>query len=137
MRGLRLLTGIAAGALLVSCGGGTTTPPDVPTPGNLSVALTGTVPAGAGAIELTVTGATKVIDTLSAGAGYTGYSRRLNTRSIRAVLIGSVTAGSLATIHVPDTRKVSDYSVTVTAAANGTTYALMNSTAFSVDVAAP
>jgi len=137
MRAFRWLAGAGALAVLSSCGGGGSTPPDVPTPGSLAVALTGTVPTGGGAIMLTVSGATLTVDTLNAAAGYTDYTRRLSTKSFRTVLVGTVAAGTIATIHVPDTRKASDYSVTVTAAADGTTFAPMTTSAFTAAVTAP
>jgi hypothetical protein len=137
MRTIRWLTGATALAVLSACGGGGSTPPDVPTPGTLAVALTGTVPPGGGAIMLTVSGATLKVDTLNAGAGFTDYSRRLTTKSFRTVLVGTVAAGTIATIHVPDTRKTSDYSATVTAVANGTTFAPMATRSFTTAVTAP
>ncbi|MEO8029430.1 MAG: hypothetical protein ABJC74_17575 [Gemmatimonadota bacterium] len=134
---IRLLTGILAGAALMSCGGGNGNNPDVPTPGNLTLAATGTVPAGAGAILLTVSGGSTGIDTLVPASGYSDYSKRLTSGSFRTVLVGEVVAGNLATIHVPDTRKVSSYTATVGQAANSTTFAAMTASSFTVTVSAP
>lgn len=138
MRPIRVVTGLLAGAVLVSCGGGGgSTGPDVPTPGNLTVMLGASAPAGAGAVLLTVSGGAKAIDTLTAAAGLTSYPHRLNPGSFRAVLIGPVAPGALAKVHVPDTRIASSYTVTIAAVANNTTFAPMLTGGFPVTLAAP
>jgi hypothetical protein len=138
MRPLRVLTGLLAGAVLISCGGdGGTGNTDVPTPGNLTVTLGASATAGAGAVLLTVSGGANAIDALAPAGGYTSYPLRLTPGSFRAVLIGPVAGGALATVHVPDTRLASSYTVTIAAVANNTTFAPMLTGGFPVSLVAP
>lgn len=134
----RILAGLLAAAVVVSCGGdgGTSNNPP-PTPGNLTVSLDPSASTGAGAIQFTVTGGTKAIDTVVAAPGYTAYVRRVNAGQFRVILIGNVVSGAMATVHVPDTRKAVSYSVAATGAANDATFAAMSALLFPLSLDAP
>ncbi|HKV73361.1 MAG TPA: hypothetical protein VJN95_02480 [Gemmatimonadales bacterium] len=135
----RMLAGLLAAAVVVSCGGdgGGTQNNPVPTPGNLTVSLDPSASAGAGAIQFTVTGGTKAIDTVVAAPGYTAYVRRVNAGQFRVILIGNVVSGAMATVHVPDTKKAASYSVAATGAANDATFAAMSALLFPLSLDAP
>ena len=138
MRPMRWLTGLLAGAALMSCGGdGGNGNTDLPTPGNLTLTLDASAPAGAGAVMLTVSGGTRAIDTVVVSGGYTSYLRRLGPGSFRAVLVGPLVGGALAAVHVPDTRKASVYSVTVSSVADNTTFAPLVASGFPITLVAP
>jgi hypothetical protein len=138
MRRIHVLTGLVAGAVALSCGGdGGTSNTDTPTPGNLTVTLDASAPAGGGAIELTVSGGSHVVDTVVASGGFTIYQHRQSTGLVKVVLIGTMTGGALASVHVPDTRKAASYAVTVLAVANNSTYAAMVASQFPVTLVAP
>ncbi len=134
----RILAGLLAAAVVVSCGGdgGTSNNPPA-TPGNLTVSLDPSASTGAGAIQFTVTGGTKAIDTVVAAPGYTAYVRRVNAGQFRVILIGNVVSGAMATVHVPDTRKAVSYSVAATGAANDATFAAMSALLFPLSLDAP
>lgn len=138
MRRIHLLTGLVAGAVALSCGGdGGTGNSDVPTPGNLTLTLDAGATAGAGAILITVSGGAKAIDTVAASGGYTAYQHRQSAGVVKVVLLGTVTGGALATVHVPDTRKAASYSATVISVANNSTFAPMVAGQFPLTLVAP
>jgi len=86
---------------------------------------------------MTISGGPKVVDTIIPAAGFTAYLHRQSTGLIKVVLIGTVTGGSLATVHVPDTKKAASYSATVVAVANNSTFASMVPSQFPVTLVAP
>ena len=130
----RILLAILAGAGLSACGGGDGGGggPN-PTPGTLNVVLTN-APVAPGAIMFTVSGGQ--IDGVS--SIYTGYENPTASNSRKVLLTGTIVAGTVATIDVPDIDAADNYVVQVLqVAARGTAsvpYQNLGTVSFTMDV---
>ncbi|HRP07505.1 MAG TPA: hypothetical protein PLL69_03365 [Gemmatimonadales bacterium] len=113
-------------SLLVACGatstgpttGDDTTPPV--TPGWLTIQFT-TPNSDDGAVQLRVTG--PALDSVVADSRYDGFGTASATVG-DLVATGSIVTGNLARFRVPDVNRTSEYSVSVVAVAQKSTYAL-------------
>jgi len=115
--GLRLrvlLLSVAAGALILGCGGDDTTgpPQPQPQPGELRVTLSSGTPVGA--VVLTVTGSGLTSPVASGGAL---LYHDLSGGTLRAVVTGSSLSGEVMRFTVPDVGQVAGYRVSVEQAA--------------------
>ena len=104
-----LLVFALAGAGLTACGGGGDGGggPN-PTPGTLDVVLTN-APVAPGAIMFTVSGG----QITGVSSSYTMYQSNTATNSRKIMLTGTLIAGTVAQIEVPDMAKVDNYVVQV------------------------
>lgn len=118
----RLAAAAVLALVLTACGGSTPTGPETTTgtPGWLSVELT-TPNADDGAVQLRVTG--PGVDSVVATAAYNGYAAA-TSGAANLVLVGSVQSGVVARFRVPDVSRSSQYTASVTAAAQRGSYAL-------------
>ena len=104
---------LAAAALLSACDPGE---PATPLPGELTVTLAMPSPAD-GALLLTVTGPDAVSSVQAVAAGNVVRVRTQGTTTTVAVF-GTVAAGDLLRLSVPDVRQAKRYTATVTEAAD-------------------
>ena len=113
-------------ALLVACGGGSSTGAsggnEPAVPGWLSVQLT-TPNTDDGAIQLRITG--PAIQDVMAESAYNGFGSAAAGVS-DLVMAGAIVTGNVARFQVPDVNRATSYNVTVVAAAQSGTYALRN-----------
>lgn len=84
-----------------------------PTAGTLDVSLS-TPFANDGALLLTISGGP--VDSVEA-AGSRVYSSRPDERTLLLILAGGIRAGTIARLHIPDTRQASSYVASVSQAA--------------------
>jgi hypothetical protein len=105
---------LATLALLAACSGGTG-----PTAGTLSVSLI-TPHLDDGAVLLTISGGP--VDSVEA-AGHRVYSSQPDANTLRLILAGDLGSGTVARVHVPDTRQVARYTVLLSQVAARSTYA--------------
>ena len=111
-------------ATLVACSaestvGVPTNTANPPIAGWLTVKLT-TPNTNDGAVQLALTG--PAVDSV-VFVGYDGFSTRSDD-AVDMVVIGQITSGDVARIHVPDTTIASQYQATVSAAATRDSYQL-------------
>jgi len=104
---------LAAAALLSACDAGE---PATPLPGELTVTLATPNPAD-GAVLVAVTGPDAVSAVQAAAAGNVVRARTQGTTTTVAVF-GTVAAGDLLRLSVPDVRQAQHYTATVTEAAD-------------------
>jgi hypothetical protein len=100
-----------------------------PTAGTLNVTLT-SPNTDDGAVLFTISGGP--VDSLTA-PGQQVYTSRLDSNTLRVILIGQLEAGTVAQMYLPDVRLASNYSATVNQAAARTSYAQRNPAAYSVN----
>jgi hypothetical protein len=91
-----------------------------PTAGVLRLGFAGSV-AGVGGVLLTVSGGP--VDSVEA-PGFGIYSSRADANTLRIIITGAMASGSVAEVHIPDSRSASQYSVSVQQVAARGTYAL-------------
>jgi hypothetical protein len=91
-----------------------------PTGGVLSLGFAGSV-ADAGAVLLTISGGP--VDSVEA-PGFGIYSSRADANTLRLIITGAIGTGSIAQVHIPDSRSASLYLVSVQQVAAPATYAL-------------
>lgn len=127
-----LLVSLAAGVLILGCGGDESTgpPQQLPEPGQLRVTLSGG--SSVGAVVLTVTGSG--ITSPVASGGVSLY-HDLSGGTLLAAVIGSSLSGEVLRFTVPDVRQVASYQVSVQQAA-GNDNQPMAAVGFSAEVAA-
>lgn len=108
------LVSLAAGALILGCGGDDSTgpPQQLPQPGQLRVTLSGG--SSVGAVVLTVTGSG--ITSPVASGGVSLY-HDLSGETLRAAVVGSSLSGEVMRFTVPDVRQVASYRVSLQQAA--------------------
>ncbi len=108
-----LLVSLAAGALILGCGGDDSTgpPQQLPQPGQLRVTLSG---SSVGAVVLTVTGSG--ITSPVASGGVSLY-QDLSGGTLRAAVVGSSLSGEVLRFTVSDVRQVASYQVSLQQAA--------------------
>jgi hypothetical protein len=122
---------VAFALLATACGGGssvtgpTTPPPATATPGWLTVQLD-TPRSDDGAVQLLVTG--PGIDSVKA-VGYDGYAEVVSGEA-NLLVTGSVGAGMVAQVKVPDVARLAEYHASIVAAAARTTYVLQDLTGY-------
>ena len=104
---------LMAAALLSACDAGE---PATPLPGELTVSLATPNPAD-GAVLVSVTGPDAASSVQAAAAGNVVRSRTQGTTTIVAVF-GTVAAGPLLRLSVPDVRQAKRYTATVAEAAD-------------------
>jgi hypothetical protein len=100
-----------------------------PTAGTLNVALT-SPNTDDGAVLFTISGGP--VDSLTA-PGQQVYTSRLDSNTLRVILIGPLEAGIVARMYLPDARLAPNYSATVNQAAARMSYAQRNPAAYSVN----
>lgn len=113
--GMRLtLVSLAAGALILGCGGDDATGPPQPQPqaGELRVLVASATPVGA--VVLTVTGTGITSPAISGGAR---LYYDLSGGTLSAVVTGASLSGEIMRFKVPDVRQVAGYEVRVQQAA--------------------
>lgn len=110
MRMHATLFAIAASALILGCGGDSTTgPPEPqPQPGVLKVTIASGTPVGG--VVLTVTGSGITSPAASAGAR---LYHDLSGSTLHAVVVGSSLSGEIMRFTVSDVRQVAGYQVSV------------------------
>jgi hypothetical protein len=86
----------------------------------LSLGFAGSV-ADAGAVLLTISGGP--VDSVEA-PGFGIYSSRADANTLRLIITGAIGTGSIAQVHIPDSRSASLYLVSVQQVAAPATYAL-------------
>ncbi len=124
----RALMGLGLLALLVvGCGGDKTTGPVA---GDLTLILA-TPGTNDGAILIRLTGPIESITPLN---GYLLESEPESGSMVRFVVVGSIVAGPIARIRVPDINAVSTYLTLVEQVADRTTFALLSTPGYSVSV---
>ena len=134
---IRSMLGVLAlsAATMTACGGGGGDGGTGPKAGLLTVTLN-TAPANVGALLLTVTGGQ--IDGVSA-SGYHTYQTPLGNSSRRVLLTGSIVAGPLLQIQVPDIAQFTSYSAVIQQVSARSTapspYAQMSSAGMTISVA--
>jgi hypothetical protein len=99
-----LLPALLGSTLLAGCSGGTG-----PTAGMLSVNLT-TPRTDDGGLLLTISGGP--VDSIEA-AGHRLYYSRPEANTVHFILAGEIASGTIARIHVPDTRQAFQYTALV------------------------
>jgi hypothetical protein len=126
-----LALAVATALLALGCGGGEDgTGPAAPQPGQLTVNVTTSGAAGA-AFLLTVRG--PGITSPTPGASGQKLYTFASGDTLRAAVIGTVTAGALLKFSVPDVNQASSYRATLNEVA-GTDNALLATSSFSVTV---
>jgi len=124
----RVLMGLGLLALLVAgCGGEKTTGP-VAGELTLSLATPGT---NDGAILIRLTGAVESITPMN---GYLLESEPQSGGTVRLVVVGSLVAGPIAKVRVPDVNAVNTYLTLVEQVADRTTFALLATSGYAVTV---
>ncbi len=124
----RALMGLGLLALLVvGCGGDKTTGPVA---GDLTLTLT-TPGTSDGAVLIRVTGPVESITPVS---GYLLESEPLSGGMTRLVIVGSIVAGPIARIRVPDVNAVGTYLTLVEQVADRNTFALLSTAGYAVSV---
>jgi hypothetical protein len=117
-------------ALLVACGGGSSTGAsggnEPATPGWLSVELT-TPHTDDGAVQLRITG--PAIAEVAAEPAYDGFGASAGGTA-DVVVAGAITTGNVARFRVADVNRASSYAVSVVAAARSGTYELRNTSGY-------
>ncbi|MGH7658670.1 MAG: hypothetical protein ACREL6_10590 [Gemmatimonadales bacterium] len=113
---------------IISCGGDGSGPSG-PTPGNLTIQLN-TSATNVGAVKFLIRGGTVSGVTSS----YSTFDSPVPSGNHRVVVLGDLTAGTVATISVPDTRQAASYSATVEEVATRQTYALQSSGGFTMTI---
>jgi hypothetical protein len=101
-----------------------------PTAGALTVTLA-SPNSDDGAVLFTISGGP--VDSLTVPGGERIYTSRLDSKTLRVILIGHLPAGTVARMYLPDVRLASNYSATVNQAAARTSYAQRNPAAYSVN----
>jgi hypothetical protein len=109
--------------MLVGCGGSTE-----PTAGTLEVNLA-TPHADDGGLLLTIAGGP--IDSIES-AGNQLYTSKGEADSLRLIIAGQLTAGTIARIHIPDTRQAASYSAAVVQAAARAPYMQRDPASYSI-----
>jgi hypothetical protein len=99
--------------------------PTEPRPGVLDVVLT-TPNTGDGAMLFAIEGP---LDSVEA-AGFSTFSSRLSASLERVIVTGTLTSGVVARIHVPDVNARGGYRTTVQQVADGSTFALRDTTGY-------
>lgn len=126
--GLRLALGALIGlGLLPGC----SSEPAGPTPGTLDVGLA-TPNGDDGAVLFTISGGP--IDSLES-VGYRVYSARIDQNTMRVIVIGNVSPGTIARVRIADDRQVSRYSVIINQVAAHSTYAQRDPASYSITLA--
>ena len=85
-----------------------------------------------GAVLFTVSGGP--VDSVEA-PGHRLYSAQTSPTSLRVVVAGDLRAGTIARIHIPDGRKLSQYSATIDQVAARSSYAQRDPVSYSLVVA--
>jgi hypothetical protein len=101
-----------------------------PTAGTLKVTLA-SPNTDDGAVLFTVSGGP--VDSVAAG-GHQVYSARLDTNTLRVVVIGDIGSGTFATIYLADSRLASGYSGTVNQVAARVSYAQRDPASYSLSL---
>jgi hypothetical protein len=105
---------------------------EVPGPAAATLELTLNAPApGDGAILFTLSGGP--IDSVEA-PGYRLYSTAVETNTYRLIVMGRLTPGSVARIHIPDQDRAGDYSAAVGQVAVRKSYRLQDPAVYSLDI---
>ena len=109
-----MLVSLAAGMLILGCGGDDSTGPplQLPEPGLLRVTLSGG--SSVGAVVLTVTGSGI---TLPVPSGGVSLHHDLSGGTLRAAVVGASLSGEVLRFTVPDVRQVAGYQVSLQQAA--------------------
>ncbi len=81
-----------------------------------------------GAVLLTISGGP--VDSVES-VGHTLYSARQGPETLRLIITGDLGSGTVARIHVPDSRQVSRYSARITQVAARVTYAQRDAGSYS------
>lgn len=125
----RLVPVLSLLLLLAACGASSPAGPDTgeqpATPGWLTVQLT-TPYADDGALQMRVTGPS--IDSIAPEASYDGFGT-VSSGIGDVVITGALANGNVARFRVSDVTRASQYTVSVVAAAQQTTYALRTNNA--------
>jgi hypothetical protein len=101
-----------------------------PTAGTLNLTLA-SPNSDDGAVLFTISGGP--VDSLTA-PGQQIYTSRLDSNTLRVILIGPLQAGTVARVYLPDVRLASNYSAAVNQAAARSSYAQRNPAAYSVNL---
>jgi hypothetical protein len=101
-----------------------------PTAGTLNVILA-SPNSDDGAVLFTISGGP--VDSLTA-PGQQIYTSRLDSNTLRVILIGHLEAGTVGRVYLPDVRLASNYSAAVNQAAARSSYAQRNPAAYSVNL---
>jgi hypothetical protein len=117
-----LRVGLIGLGLLTSCSGGATGPNG----GVLNVGISS--PNGDdGAVLFTITGGpVEAVET----AGLSVYSARLDSRTLRVVIAGDLSSGTIARVRIPDRDQASNYSVSINQVARRSTFAQRDPTVY-------
>ncbi len=109
-----MLVSLAAGVMILGCGGDDSTGPprQLPEPGQLRVTLSGGSPVGA--VVFTVTGSGITSPVASGGAS---LYHDLSGGTLLAAVVGASLSGEVLRFTVPDVRQVASYQVSVQQAA--------------------
>jgi hypothetical protein len=132
---------LALVALLAACGGaaGPTDPTPIPTPTPQPAAQAGwltiefaTPRADDGAVQFGISG--PAIDSVRTTAPFQGVGGTINANTAFMVVTGTLRAGAVARIHVPDVNRATQYTATVQAVAQKGSYQLQDLTGYGVAV---
>jgi hypothetical protein len=115
---------IAALGFVAGCSGA----PSAPVATTVQVLLTSPY-TDDGGVFFTVTGGR--VDSVSA-AGYALFSSRTDPSTLQVIVAGNLSAGTLATLYLPDERLLPQYSVSLYQAAARSSYALRDPAGYSI-----
>ena len=122
----RARRGLMLSVLLFSCSGGTG-----PTSGILNVKLS-SLRGDDGAVLFTITGGP--VESVDAVSG-TVRSAQINANTLRVVITGNLSAGTIARVRIADASQASRYSIAVNQVAARSTYVARDPGQYSVTLA--
>lgn len=114
-------------ALLCSCSGGST----APTSGILSVRLNA-MHGDEGAVLFTIAGGS--IQSVEAVSGI-ARSAQIDANTLRVVITGALSSGTIARVHIADLSLAAHYSVAIDQVASRLTYGLRDAAQYSASIA--
>jgi len=129
MTALRRTVAAAAVTLLIACGSDSTGP----TAGTLTVSLT-TPNSGLDGAAIVLLSAPAVPGSVTPAAGLTLWGGPVTTATQTIALTGTLSAGTILTLQVDDTKRVGQYSATLRQVAATTGFALRPLAGYSLTV---
>jgi hypothetical protein len=126
MKSFVLEAGVIGLTLLSACSGGSTGP----TAGTLEIRFSSSA-TDDGAVLFTITGGP--IGSVDA-VGYTVYSARPAPNTLRVIVAGNLSSGTIAQLHVPDRDQVSRYSISLDQVASSGTHVERDPKAYGISL---
>lgn len=122
---------IPALALVVGTLSGCSSEPIAPTGATLDVSFSTTADDD-GAVLFTISGGS--VDSVEA-TGLALYSAQIDASTLRVILVGDLSSGKIARIHIADERRLSQYSATINQVAARRSYTQRDPLSYSLTVA--